>query len=524
MDVQAAPPTYTAAGTGRPPVGNPPVLGQQVPGMTGGLPAQGGLSVTRNPMAQELQSYGRGDDSMLVHMTPNEVNSLQGLAMAHGGSLTINPHTGLPEAGWLGKLLPTILGVAGAAFGLPTWAIGLGVGAGQTAITGDLGKGLMAGLSAFGGAGLGQAAGLGGKISSNAMGLMGNTASQASKVAAPLVAGQAQVADLGATAAQNIAKMNAGLGLSSAPSITAPALSAGVPSAAFQNAFAGMATPAVPTIAAAPGAMVGDMAAQAATKAPGFLGRFTQATTIPGLGKIGPMAAGMGLLNSVSGSTGGVRDQQTGAIDNSYQGPYRAQERVASFAPSTEDLLGSSKERTYFDVSQPEIYNMRGQVVQPGSDTAPGTQIWQPVLNPKAKKGQDMYAFQPRAWMSGQTMAKGGAVHMDEGSFVMPARETAEFGKGSTQAGQEVLSRLGGMPIRGRGDGVSDDIPASIGGQKARVADGEVHFPAEAVKRIGKGSHKKGTEKLYALMKKAEQSRKRAARGGKGLDLLRNMA
>jgi hypothetical protein len=55
-------------------------------------------------MAQHIQSQGRGEDTMLVHMTPNEVNSLQGLAMAHGGSLTINPETGLPEAGWLGKI------------------------------------------------------------------------------------------------------------------------------------------------------------------------------------------------------------------------------------------------------------------------------------------------------------------------------------------------------------------------------------------------------------------------------------
>jgi hypothetical protein len=131
------------------------MLGQQVPGMSGGLPAQGGLSVTANPMAKELQSYGRGDDSMLVHMTPGEVNSLQGLAMAHGGSLTINPDTGLPEAGFLKKLLPTLLGI-GLNFipGVgPLAAAGL-VAAGSVAKTGSLSKGLMAGLQAYGGASL----------------------------------------------------------------------------------------------------------------------------------------------------------------------------------------------------------------------------------------------------------------------------------------------------------------------------------------------------------------------------------
>ena len=55
-------------------------------------------------VAQGLASLGRGDDKMLVHMTPREVAGLQSLAMAHGGSLTTNPHTGLPEAGILDKI------------------------------------------------------------------------------------------------------------------------------------------------------------------------------------------------------------------------------------------------------------------------------------------------------------------------------------------------------------------------------------------------------------------------------------
>jgi hypothetical protein len=89
-------------------------------------------------------------------MSPREVQGLQALAMKHGGSLTINPETGLPEAGFLDKLLPAIIGFAvTAATGLPAWQVGLGVGAVQTARTGDLGKGISAGLGAYGGAGLG---------------------------------------------------------------------------------------------------------------------------------------------------------------------------------------------------------------------------------------------------------------------------------------------------------------------------------------------------------------------------------
>ena len=106
-------------------------------------------------LAQHLKAQGRGNDSMLVHMTPGEVSGLQSLAKSAGGSLTINPQTGLPEAGWLESLLPTLAGVAGGALGVDPYIAGLGGAAVQTAITGDLGKGLMAGLGAFGGASIG---------------------------------------------------------------------------------------------------------------------------------------------------------------------------------------------------------------------------------------------------------------------------------------------------------------------------------------------------------------------------------
>ena len=36
------------------PMGNPPQLGTPIPGTTGGLPAQGGLNVAQNPMAQQI--------------------------------------------------------------------------------------------------------------------------------------------------------------------------------------------------------------------------------------------------------------------------------------------------------------------------------------------------------------------------------------------------------------------------------------------------------------------------------------
>jgi hypothetical protein len=105
--------------------------------------------------AHYLQSKGRGRDTMLVHMSPREVKGLQALALAHGGSLTINPDTGLPEAGFLEQILPMVAGAALSFIpGVGPLAAAALVGGGYGLATGSVEKGLMAGLGAYGGAGL----------------------------------------------------------------------------------------------------------------------------------------------------------------------------------------------------------------------------------------------------------------------------------------------------------------------------------------------------------------------------------
>jgi len=52
-------------------------------------------------LAQHLAAHGRGNDKMLMHVTPAEVAGLQSIAMAAGGSLSVNPQTGLPRLGSL---------------------------------------------------------------------------------------------------------------------------------------------------------------------------------------------------------------------------------------------------------------------------------------------------------------------------------------------------------------------------------------------------------------------------------------
>ena len=148
--------------------------------------------------AEHLKKHGRGPDDQLVHMSSNELKGLQAVALAHGGSLTINPHTGLPEAGFLDKLLPTIIGVglsvaSGGAL-TPLMAAGI-TGAGYGLATGDLSKGLMAGLGAYGGAGLGAGLTSAGSAAAQAT---ADTATSAAANQAAQTAGQ-QVATNAAT-------------------------------------------------------------------------------------------------------------------------------------------------------------------------------------------------------------------------------------------------------------------------------------------------------------------------------------
>jgi hypothetical protein len=118
---------------------------------------------------QGLASLGRNGDSMLVHMSPSEVAGLQGLAMAQGGSLTVNPHTGLPEAfslgGFFKSLLPTVVGgiasmIPGLQFASYPMLTGILAGSATGALTNKnklLGA-VTGGLGGYSGAGIMNAA------------------------------------------------------------------------------------------------------------------------------------------------------------------------------------------------------------------------------------------------------------------------------------------------------------------------------------------------------------------------------
>ena len=66
----------------------------------------------------------------------------------------------------------------------------------------------------------------------------------------------------------------------------------------------------------------------------------------------------------------------------------------------------------------------------------------------------------------------------------------------------------GGRMLKGPGDGMSDNIPATIAGkQPARLANEEFVIPADVVSHLGNGSSEAGAKALYKMMDRVRQAR-----------------
>jgi hypothetical protein len=79
----------------------------------------------------------------------------------------------------------------------------------------------------------------------------------------------------------------------------------------------------------------------------------------------------------------------------------------------------------------------------------------------------------------------------------------------------------GGNPrlLRGPGDGMSDNIPATIANrQPARLADGEFVVPADVVSHLGNGSTEAGAKKLHEMMNSVRKARTGNPKQGKKIN------
>jgi len=547
-------------------------------------------------LANHLQSKGREGDEVLVHMTPQEVGGLQALAMAHGGSLTINPETGLPEANFLKKLLPTIAG-----FGLsmipgvgPLMAAGI-VGGGTALATGNLGKGLMAGLGAYGGAGL--AAGLTSVGAANAAKAAGTSAVEAAKLTAgpgntPIFS-QATSGSVTlpsqATAANTVAapsafdKLTAGAKTlaqpggftnlyNALPGGTLPALGVAVAGAMDQKGItpkkeAGMIRPYEYTRTQNQG--VYDMGAPIYSDTPGssaeklyFADAYKALTPYAAPGPEYPKAADGGLvalavggpvetMSALNAVGGNMQYPQAELQTPLYSNPMMQRpESVNVISPGEGPAVGAYTGEQKFArggaTKEPETtggyqysYDPRTmqftQLSAPKPATLPGPfgvvgRALNQALNapqPMPANGTVSGGIAPPAVAPAPTMAAQPAYtpppipeyqspedQLGLNAFYGMMNQSLGQFKGFAAGGG--ISDLGGYSdggrlLKGPGDGVSDSIPAVIGErQPARLADGEFVVPARIVSELGNGSTEAGAKKLYKMMDRVQNARKKS--------------
>jgi len=121
-----------------------------------------------------------------------------------------------------------------------------------------------------------------------------------------------------------------------------------------------------------------------------------------------------------------------------------------------------------------------------------------------------------------QNMARGGIAAFDRGSAATAIRNIRRMYKTRAEASKAGVDprmldyAFGKGEIIGKGDGMSDNVPAQIdGGQEARLSDGEFVIPADVVSGLGNGSTKAGSGHLYKLLDRVRQKRTGTKKQGK---------
>jgi hypothetical protein len=420
--------------------------------------AEGGIA----SVAQNLADKGRKGDSMLVHMTPDEVAGLQALAQQMGGSLTINPQTGLPEANIFKKLLPMALGFAlgPAGFGVFQSALttGLAVGAGYTLATGSLQQGLSAGLSAYGGSNLGtglQAAGADAATSA--------AASEAANTAATDVAAAAG-GDAASAAMVDISALPPG---TEAEFLAARPEFGQATSDALGGRSLGSFATELPETVLAPG--MGDPSSMSALE----------------LAETAPTAANTAYIPPAPTAPRTPGSAFTG-LERSLSGDKATRDLAAAdYAAETGSTLGTSA-----------LQITGGAAGQSAADAERAVKAQQAAI--VAKQDERKRRFDA---LFGRTV---GTLPARSGGLMKLA------GGGMTYMEAGGTTGPTGTPrdVTGTGDGMSDSVPASIEGvQEARLADGEFVIPADVVADIGNGSSDAGSKKLYDMMDRIRKAR-----------------
>ena len=500
-------------------------------------------------IAKHLETKGRGRDTELIHMSKKEIKGLQSLAKAHGGSLTKNPDTGLYEAGFLEDILPMV--AAGAAMYFTAGAatpllMSAGMGATSAGILAGAGAGALisGGSAAIQGGDVGNAALMGG-ITGAIGGAMGGFGGEGAVPpgaegigglnpgSAPLDPNLAlsqsttvgtQAVNVNPATGQMIDPLaNTGVGIGGAPrpgfAPTAPNASIpGLPGISQGSAIpppptASSLVPNANSLTAAPVSSgpttpmnAGDRLlkqqadAVAAAKANPDSSWWSKQTPME---KAGYSTAGAGILAAMNAPQNSVPEEDDYVSSIKTISPnFRAQQPV--------------QPNPYYQARYP-VYAAEGGIMKlaAGGMTNPGPvqQMSQNMMGGQSNMYPQSQMVNTNFATPTQMPASAEVIRSDYGAKTDPYTGVMMASGGIADLGSY---SDGGRLLKGPGDGVSDNIPATIGGsQPARLADGEFVVPARIVSELGNGSTDAGARKLYEMMDRVQKKRKKSVGKGK---------
>ena len=475
--------------------------------------------------AEHLKSKGRGSDTELVHMTHGEIKGLRQLAMAHGGDLTINPETGLPEAGFLSKILPVVAAAAatyftaGAAAPLLETELagsalagygGLMAGAGAGALIGGASSALQGGdwqkSALFGG--------IGGAIAG------GTGAYDAAPVIEPTSTGEITAQGLKAGAATPNSTIPNPEGLSYNPGAGYGTAASG-PMTQQQftdlNAFTGTPQDIGTVPAGGPSPTINNTPTQ--TEMSQLRGETPPASQAPKPSYYSKLGTGMGdtitkgaiLAAPAIGAQYGMSPTNSGQVPTG-----QSTSTLGRISPNFQAQV-PSQPNPYYVAQYPDYkkhpYGMAGggavafanrgivQDLPRSSGADVGTYS---DTDPNTAK---LDAYNAALYRFNKVNKKAGIKTPVQFKEAQPLGDIEEAAAGGVMHGIGGYSD-GGRMLKGPGDGMSDSIPATIGSkQPARLADGEFVVPADVVSHLGNGSTDAGAKRLYGMMDKIRKAR-----------------
>jgi len=266
-------------------------------------------------------------------------------------------------------------------------------------------------------------------------------------------------------------------------------------------------------------------------------GNLFNGTTAGGAGQLAGIAGLYALLNSLGGGLSGnqgIYKGYTGGIPNftasrtQYGVPQQQMGTFGATAPKGSSLPNVTPQQFQQYANNPNIshYQIANEMnkygINPqsaskalGVDPTVVQQAYNKVMGPNAQLGNyrpgqgGITYFTPMQYAINQPPATTATPTPAADSTVKVA------GGGMMSGGISSLGSYsdGGRMLKGPGDGVSDSIPAVIGGhQKAALADGEFVIPARIVSEIGNGSSDAGARRLYKMMDRIQNARKKTTK------------